>query len=77
MPGRCLPKTHAADGGPSPACAGLRRADVILSANYQPVGSVEALEAIIAEAQDEDREAILLQVQRRGGAPVYRPVRLR
>lgn len=56
---------------------GLRRGDVILSANYQAVTSVEALVAQINAAKTENREAILLRVQRRTQPPAFVAVRLR
>jgi serine protease Do len=56
---------------------GFRRGDIILSANYQPVATVEALVAQVAAAVAENREAILLRVQRGSQPPVFRPVRLR
>ncbi|WP_328598401.1 Do family serine endopeptidase [Pontixanthobacter gangjinensis] len=59
------------------ATKGLRRRDIILTANYKPVASIADLETIVNEAVAEDREAVLLQIQREGGAPAYRAVRLR
>lgn len=56
---------------------GLRRGDVILSANYEAVGSVDALNAQIAAAEADNRDAVLLRVQRRGQPPRFVPVRLR
>ena len=56
---------------------GLRRGDIILSANYQDVGSVEALREQIAAAEAAGRDAVLLRVQRRGAPPRFLPVRLR
>lgn len=56
---------------------GFERGDVIISANYQPVASVAALDAAIRAAQASGRQAILLQFIRRGQPPVYRAVRLR
>ena len=56
---------------------GLRRGDIILSANYQPVASVEALLAQVNAAAAENREAILLRVQRRTSPPAFVAVRLR
>ncbi len=67
-------------GGVNPnsdaARKGLRRGDLILSANYQPVTGTADLERAIAEAQRENRSAVLLQVQRRGGPAQYVAVRL-
>jgi serine protease Do len=56
---------------------GLRRGDVILSANYRQVTSIEALTEAIARAEADGREAILLRLQRRGGPAISRAVRLR
>ncbi|KUO54303.1 MAG: protease [Sphingomonadales bacterium BRH_c3] len=67
----------AVDGNADAAAKGLRRGDIILSANYRPVASPADLEAIVNEAQKAGREAVLLRVQRRGGSPSYVPVRMR
>jgi serine protease Do len=67
----------AVDPNADAARKGLRRGDIILSANYRPVGELADLEAVIAEAEGSGREAVLLRVQRRGGAPSYIAVRLR
>jgi serine protease Do len=56
---------------------GLQRGDIVLTANYRPVANPAALEAAVRQAQSENREAVLLQIQRRGGPAIYRPVRLR
>ncbi len=56
---------------------GLRRGDIILTANYRPVTTLEDLENTILEAQRENREAVLLRAQRRGGPAQYIAVRLR
>jgi serine protease Do len=56
---------------------GLRRGDVILSANYQDVATVDALLAQVNAAASEGREAILLRVQRRTTPPIFVPIRLR
>ncbi len=55
----------------------LRRGDIILSANYREVTTLEQLEAIIETAEDEGRDAVLLRVQRRGSQAAYVAVRLR
>jgi serine protease Do len=59
------------------ASKGLRRGDIILSANYQPVATVEALVAQVTAATTEGREAVLLRIQRGTQPPVFRPIRLR
>ena len=56
---------------------GLRRGDIILSANYQAVTTIEALREQITAAEQENREAVLLRIQRRGMPPRFVPVRLR
>ncbi|MBX7527822.1 Do family serine endopeptidase [Qipengyuania vesicularis] len=56
---------------------GLQRGDIILTANYRPVTAIADLEQAVRGAQADDREAILLRVQRRGGSPQYIAVRLR
>jgi serine protease Do len=56
---------------------GLRRGDVILSANNQPVLTEADLAGAITAAQNAKRSAILLQVLRRGQPAAFVPVRLR
>lgn len=56
---------------------GLRRGDIILSANYQGVASVEQLLEQVQAADAEGREAILLRIQRRTQPPAFFPIRLR
>lgn len=67
----------AVDPNSDAAAKGLARRDVILTANYKPVTDAAALEAVIREAEAAGRNAVLLQIQRRGGPPQYRAVRLR
>lgn len=67
----------AVDPNSDAARKGLRRGDIILSANYQPVASVEALLAQVEAATAENREAMLLRVQRRTAPPAFVPIRLR
>ncbi len=67
----------AVDPNADAARKGLRRGDIILSANYKDIASVEALLAQITAAKAEKRDAILLRVQRRGQPPAFVPVRLR
>jgi serine protease Do len=67
----------AVDGNSDAARKGLQRGDIILSANYREVSDIAGLEAVIARADAEDRDAVLLRVQRRGRPPAYLPVRLR
>lgn len=56
---------------------GLRRGDIILSANYRQVGTIAALESVVKEAESSGRAAVLLRIQRRGGPPTYVAVRMR
>ena len=56
---------------------GIQRGDIVLSANYASLATIADLEAAIAAARAENREAILLRIQRRGRPAVYIPVRLR
>ncbi|PZU59604.1 MAG: protease [Sphingobium sp.] len=56
---------------------GLRRGDVILTANNRPVTSEADLTAAIAQVKAAGRAAVLLQVQRRGGPAQFLAVRLR
>ena len=56
---------------------GLRRGDIILSAQYNAVTAVEDLRNAIAEAEADGRDAVLLRIQRRGQPPRFLPVRLR
>lgn len=58
------------------AQVGLRRGDVIVSANYKPVTTAAALSAAIKEAKAANRSAILLGVKRRGAPTQYVTVRL-
>lgn len=56
---------------------GLRRGDIILSANYKEVGSVDALREQIEAAEADGREALFLRIQRRGTPARFIAVRLR
>src|SRR5690606_10241630 len=56
---------------------GIQRGDILLSANYATLETVADLEAAIAEARSQGREAILLRIQRRGRPATYLPVPLR
>jgi serine protease Do len=67
----------AVDPNSDAARKGLRRGDIVLSANYQNVATVEALLEQVNTAAAEKREAILLRVQRRTSPPAFVPVRLR
>lgn len=67
----------AVDPNSDAARKGLRRGDVILSANYQAVTSVEALLTQVDAASSEGREAVLLRIQRRTQPPAFVAVRIR
>ncbi len=56
---------------------GLRRGDIILSANYQAVATVDELREQVVAAETDNRDAVLLRVQRRSQPPRFVPVRLR
>lgn len=56
---------------------GLQRGDIVLTANYRATANVAALEAAVRQAQSDNREALLLRVQRRGRPAAYVAVRLR
>lgn len=55
---------------------GLARGVMILAANGRPVPTLEALEQVIRSARAEQRGAVLLRVQARGGQAQSIPVRL-
>ncbi len=65
------------DSNSDAARKGLRRRDIIVSANYQAVSSIADLQAAIREAETGDRDAVLLRVQRGGGPASFVAVRLR
>ena len=67
----------AVDDSSDAAAKGLRRGDVILSANNRPVTTSAELEAAIRAAKAGNREALLLRIQRRGQPAIYLPIRLR
>jgi len=68
---------NAVDPSSDAGRKGLRRGDIVLSANYRTVSDVEGLEEAIREAKHAGRDALLLRVQRRGQPAAYVPVRLR
>ena len=67
----------AVDQNSDAARKGLARGDVIISANYQPTPTVEALLEQIKAATDAKRDAILLRIQRRNNPPAFIALRLR
>lgn len=56
---------------------GLRRGDIILSVNYQDVGTPQDLDTAARAAKSSSRDAVLLRVQRRGQPATYLPIRIR
>ena len=68
---------NAVDPSSDAAKKGLRRGDIVLSANYRKVTDVAGLESAIRSAQKSGRDALLLRVQRRGQPAAYVPIRLR
>jgi len=58
------------------AAKGLQRGDIVLSANYKPITTSAELDAVVKQAKAENREAVLLRIQRRGQPPFYFPIRL-
>ncbi len=61
-------------GAGSAAQSGLQRVDIIVSANYKPVATIEELVAAIKQAKTSGRANILLGVKRRGGPTQYAAV---
>jgi serine protease Do len=58
------------------AQAGLRRGDVIVSANYKAVPTISSLVAAIQDAKKGGRKALLLGIKRRGAPTQYATVRI-
>ena len=56
---------------------GLRRGDVILSANRTPVTTAEALAKAVADAKKAGRDAVLLEILRRGGPSAFVAIRVK
>ena len=65
------------DGNSDAARKGLRRRDIIVSANYRPVRTIADLQVAVREAENSDRDAVLLRVRRGGGPASFVAVRLR
>jgi serine protease Do len=63
-------------GSGSGAQAGLRRGDVLVSANYKQVTTPASLVTAIQEAKKAGRKALLLGVKRRGAPTQYATVRI-
>lgn len=68
---------NAVDPSSDAAQKGLRRGDIILSANYEAVASIAGVESAVRSAKQSNRDALLLRVQRRGQPATYVPIRLR
>lgn len=68
---------NGVDGSSDAAAKGLRRGDVILSANNRPTTTEAALSAAVKEVTTAGRAAVLLQVLRRGQPAAFVAVRLR
>lgn len=56
---------------------GLRRGDVILSVDKMPVTTSDGLAKAVAAAKQAGRDAVLLEIQRRGQPAAYIPVRVK
>ena len=56
---------------------GLRRGDVILSVNRAPVTTSDALAKAVADAKKAGRDAVLLEILRRGGPSAFVAVRVK
>jgi serine protease Do len=67
----------AVDASTDAGTKGLRRGDVIISANNRPVASQAELDAQAKAVAGQGRNAILLQVLRRGQPAIFLPIRLR
>jgi serine protease Do len=65
------------DSSSDAGAKGLQRRDIILSANYRMLATLADLEAVVRQAKTENREAVLLRVQRAGQPAIYLPIRLR
>lgn len=68
---------NAVDPSSDAGSKGLQRGDIVLSANYQDVSTPAELEAAIKAAKSQNRNAVLLRVQRRGQPATYVPIRIR
>jgi serine protease Do len=65
------------DGSTDAGAKGLRRGDVIITANNRPVATQADLDAAVKAVSAQGRNAILLQVLRRGQPATFIPIRLR
>ena len=67
----------AVSGSSDAGRKGLRRGDAILSANRTPVTSAEALAKVVADAKKAGRDAVLLEILRRGGPSAFIAIRIK
>lgn len=67
----------AASGNSDAGRKGIRRGDVIVSANRTPVTSSDALAKVLADAKSAGRDAVLLEILRRGGPSAFIAIRIR
>ena len=67
----------AVSGNSDAGRKGLRRGDAILSANRTPVTSAEALAKVVADAKKAGRDAVLLEILRRGGPSAFIAIRIK
>ncbi|MBB5987957.1 Do family serine endopeptidase [Sphingobium lignivorans] len=67
----------AVDPSTDAGSKGLRRGDVVMMANGQPVTTEAELGKAAQAAKDSGRNAVLLQILRRGSPPIFLAVRLR
>ncbi|MEL7445781.1 MAG: PDZ domain-containing protein, partial [Pseudomonadota bacterium] len=66
----------AVDRNSDAARKGIRRGDIILSAQYQETGSIESLTAVIADRKQAGEQVVLLRVLRRNQQPQFVAVRI-
>ena len=66
----------AVDPNSDAARKGLQRGDIVLTANYNAVSTANDLEGIVNQARAENRDAVLLRIQRRGRPAQYVAVRM-
>jgi serine protease Do len=67
----------AVDASTDAAAKGLRRGDIVITANNRPVATQAELDAITKQVAAQGRNAVLLQVVRRGQPATFLPVRIR
>ena len=67
----------AVSGNSDAGRKGLRRGDAILTANRTPVTSSEALAKVVNDAKKAGRDAVLLEILRRGGPSAFIAIRIK